>query len=53
MFFPYTYTEFYFIMIKLINLSLQNDLVSMHEKRSNKNFTLVTVQCQTVISVIQ
>ena len=28
-------------------------LVSLHAKRSNKIFTLVTVQCQTVTSVIQ
>ena len=54
MFFLYTYTVFYFIMIKLINLSLQkNVFVSVHEKRSNKKITLVTVQYQTVKSVIQ
>ena len=27
--------------------------VSVHEKRSNKKFTLVTVQCQTVKPIIQ
>ena len=38
MFFLYSCTVFYSIMIKLINLSLQNVFVSLHEKRNDKNF---------------